>query len=222
LDDLLIAKIAEEVMRRLEQQAEPAEETATTLVVLASQTVGDKAAMAALREKFSGRLIFAAMGREFDAADSATEMVEDGGIKNLLGLAAESGDVVLMAPGIHQLENIAYGQEGGAAEEVLLRSILWGKRTHVLLDFTPPRFKRGTFYAKIGDALDALTDMGVSVFTYSCLPQKPDVWTLVTENDVVSASSDGKTKITCVRGAIITPSARDKARELNIKIDWQG
>ncbi|MPN41325.1 hypothetical protein SDC9_188868 [bioreactor metagenome] len=106
---------------------------------------------------------------------------------------------------------------------MLLRSILWGKKAHVLLDFTPPRFKRGTFYEKIGDALDALVDMGVSVFTYSCIrPAKAGALALVTENDVVEAFESGKFNIGCVRGAIITPSARDKAKELNIKIDWQG
>lgn len=222
MDDLLIRKIADEVMRRIEEQEAPTVDTTETLVILASQTVGDAAAMAALRERFSGKLHFAALGRAFEAADENTVFVEDDGIKNLLGLAAGSGDVVLLAPGISQMENIAYGREGGKSEEVLLRSILWGKKAHVLLDFTPPRFKRGTFYEKIGDALDALAGMGVAVLTYSCLQQKPDVLTLVTENDVVKAGEDGKSKILCEQGAIITPSARDKARELNIKIDWQG
>ena len=92
----------------------------------------------------------------------------------------------------------------------------------MLLDFAPPRFKRGTFYEKIGDAVDALVDMGVSIFTYSCIRQSPEVLALVTENDVVNASENGKSKILCERGAIITPSARDRANELNIIIDWQG
>lgn len=222
MDELQIRKIAEEVMRRIEQQESPAGDDTETLVIIASQTVRDETAMAALRERFSGKLLFATMGREFEAADENTVIAEDDGIKNLLTMAAGSDDMVLLAPGIGQIENIAYGREGGACEEVLLRSILWGKKVHVLLDYTPPRFKRGTFYEKIGDAIDALTDMGVSVFTYSCLPQRPDVWTLVTENDVVSAYANGKTKITCAKGAIVTPSARDKAKELNMKIDWQG
>jgi hypothetical protein len=223
LDGLLIGKIADEVMKRIEEETAREEDATETLVIQASQVVGDKAAMAGLRERFSGKLLFAALGREFDAADENTVFIEDDGIKNLLGLAAGSDDVVLLAPGINQLENIAYGREGGKAEEVLLRSILWGKRAHVLLDFTPPRFKRGTFYEKIGDALDALADMGVSIFTYSCIkPAKAGMLSLVTENDVVKAYESGKYKIGCERGAIITPSARDKANELKIQIDWQG
>jgi hypothetical protein len=223
LDSLLIKKIADEVIRQLEGKAEPEVSREETLVVIASQIVGDEAAMAALREKFSGKLLLAAMGRTFTAADERTEFIVDDGIKNLLTLAAQSDNVVLMAPGIHQLENIAYGQEGGQPEEVLLRSILWGKKAQVLLDFTPPRFKRGTFYEKIGDALDALNDMGVETFTYSCIrPVNPEALSLVTENEVTQAFETGKFEIKCERGAIITPSARDKAREMNIKIDWQG
>jgi hypothetical protein len=179
--------------------------------------------MDALRERFTGQLLFAGLGRAFDAPDADTVFLEEQEIKKLLATAAESDDVVLLAPGINQLENIAYGREGGAAEEVLLRSILWGKRVHMLLDFAPPRFKRGTFYEKIGDALDALTDMGVSVFTYTCIPVADrEAFTLVTENDIMQAYEDGKYKIRCVRDAIVTPAARDRAKELDIKIDWQG
>ena len=223
MDDLLIQIIADEVIRRIEEQSGLEAEKSETLVMLASQIVWDKAAMEALREKFSGKIHFAVLGRSFDAPDADTVFVENDGIKNLLTLAAESEDIVLMAPGIAQIENIAYGREGGKAEEVLLRSVLWGKKTHVLLDFTPPRFKRGTFFEKVGDALDALADMGVSVSTYSCIrPAYPEAFALVTENDVVQAAENGKFEIPCERGAIITPSARDKAREMNIKIDWQG
>lgn len=223
MDALLIRKIADEVMRRIAKQREPVEETTQTLVLLASQIVGDQAAMDALRERFTGQLLFAGLGRAFDAPDAKTVFLEEQEIKKLLATAAESDDVVLLAPGINQLENIAYGREGGAAEEVLLRSILWGKRVHMLLDFSPPRFKRGTFYEKIGDALDALTDMGVSVFTYTCIPVADrGAFTLVTENDIVQAYGDGKFKIRCVRDAIVTPAARDRAKELDIKIDWQG
>ena len=65
--------------------------------------------------------------------------------------------------------------------------------------------------------------MGVSVFTYSCIRTAgPEAVSLVTESNVASAYGDGKAKITCARGAIITPAARDRAKELGIKIDWQG
>lgn len=222
MDELQIRKIAEEVIRRIEEQEAPPAEDTETLVILASRTVLDEAALAALRARFSGKLLIATMGRAFEASDENTALLADGGIKNLLATAAGSDDVVLLAPGIVQMEAIAYGREGGGCEEVILRSILWGKNVHVLLDFTPPRFKRGTLYEKVGDAVDALADMGVSVFTYSCLPQRPDVWTLVTESDVAGACSGGKTKITCARGAIVTPAARDRAKELNMKIEWQG
>ena len=93
--------------------------------------------------RFSGKLLFAALGREFEAADENTVMIEEEGLKNLLGLAASSEDVVLLVPGLGQLENIACGREGGRPEEVLVRSILWGKKVHVLLDFTPPRVQTG-------------------------------------------------------------------------------
>lgn len=219
---LQTAKDTAESARGMNERKTVRPDEAATLVLLASRTAGDRDAMAALRERFSGKLIFAPAGGAFEAADQNTVFTDVKEMKSLLAIAAQSDDVVLLAPGISQLENIAYGREGGLCEEVLLRSMLWGKKVHILLDFVPPRFKRGTLFEKICDALTALNDMGVSILTYSCVPLRPEPLTLVTENDVTEAHRDGKNRILCAQGAIVTPSARDKAKELNMQIDWQG
>ena len=127
---------------------------------------------------------------------------------------------VLLAPGVGFLKRLANGQEEDGAGEVFLRRILWGKPVDVLLDFDPPKFRRGTYFAQIAEAVDGLTSMGVGVFAYSpCENQTADARSLVTERDVIDAKQSGKKTILCVPEAIVTPLAVDTAKELQINIE---
>lgn len=134
---------------------------------------------------------------------------------------AGAADVVLVTPKIGLLCNIAYGNDEGFLEQAILRPLLWGRRVSVVLDFQPPKFKRGTFFEKIVDAIDALTSMGVRVLAYKCAAEytEEEKKTLVTETDVLEAHAKGQKRILCELGAVITPLARDRADELKIALD---
>ena len=128
--------------------------------------------------------------------------------------------VLLLSPRTSTLSRLAKGEDEGLLEDLVLRTLLWGKDVHIWLDFQPMRFKRNTFFEKVLDAIEALEDMGVTVIAFDWtaeLGSKP-LLTLVTERDMMDAGQAGAQELRCASNAIITPSALDKAAELNIRI----
>ena len=126
-------------------------------------------------------------------------------------------EVVLVAPSLTTLCAVASGDESEFAAKVFQKAILGGKKTTVLLDFAPPKFKRGTLFEKAIDAVDALRDMGVGV---NYLGAKADEgYALVTEFEVNEAYKRGIKRLKCSADAIVTPLARDAAKDKGIAID---
>jgi hypothetical protein len=153
-----------------------------------------------------------ARARSIDWKTQPNELVE---------LLVNAETVVLLAPGTGLLRRIGTGQEEEGVGELLLRRLLWGKTFVVLMDFTPPKFRRGTYYAQIVESIDALCSMGVRFETYHPLDRPAqDAYTLVTEQDIVEAKRNGRKTVLCVKDAIITPLAVDSAKELRINIEY--
>ena len=137
----------------------------------------------------------------------------------LVALLVRAQSVVLLAPDTALLARMGDGDPEDFSE-ALMRRILWGKRVEILLDFDPPKFRRGTFFAKLSEAIDSLSAMGFGFFTYQPAESCPDgVCALVTERDVVAAKQGGRKTILCAAGAIVTPLAVDTAKELQIHIE---
>lgn len=139
----------------------------------------------------------------------------------LLNKLSAAERVVLLAPRISTMVNLAAGEDSGLVEQLVLKSLLWGVEVSVWLDFQPMKFKRNTFFARVLDAIDALTDMGVEVRSYDCMPSgraKP-LPTLLTERDILAARQAGQERIRCAENAIITPSAQDAAQQFGILIE---
>ena len=139
----------------------------------------------------------------------------------LVELLVNADTVVLLAPGTGLLRRIGTGQDEEGIGELLLRRLLWGKTFVVLMDFTPPKFRRGTYYAQIAESIDALCSMGVLFETYHPLDSPAqDACTLVTQQYIVEAKRNGRKTVICVKDAIITPLAVDAAKELGINIEY--
>ncbi len=222
MDRNLISKIADEVMRQISEE-HPAQEATLpgALVVVSNPVAGVECAVKTLRRKLSQDLLFAPVGVPAAGLGNNVAVMKDIDEQKLFARAAASADIVLLAPKISLLENIVCGRDEGTVENLLVRCLLWGKTVHIMMDFTLPKFKRGTMYAKIEGIVDELTGMGAEVSAYQWMKAEESTGlTLVTENEVLEAHAGKKTRIVCASGAIITPAARDKARELNIKIDW--
>jgi len=118
--------------------------------------------------------------------------------------------VILIAPRLEQLRDIAEGKDQDFLSYLMIRSVLWRKDVRLYLDFEPPRFKRNTFLEGVNSCLDILKDMGVTVSPYYTGDAARQIGeSLVTEADVLAASERADKTIRCRVGAIITPAARD-------------
>lgn len=128
--------------------------------------------------------------------------------------------VVLAMPTLQMLGRIANGEDTGFAEQLILRAILLDKKVTVLLDYTPPKFRRGTFFEGVVGSVTALKDMGVEVvsLTQQLKPAQTG-FALVTEQEVLDAYQFRDRTVKCAKGAVITPLARDKANELGVTIE---
>jgi hypothetical protein len=140
---------------------------------------------------------------------------------DLVDLLVNAKTIVLLAPSTGLLRRLGSGQEEEGVGELLLRRILWGKPFDVVMDFNPPKFRRGTCFSQIAEAIDSLCSMGVRFTAYQPADQPAqDAYTLLTERDVIDAKRNGGKTITCTRDAIVTPLAADAAKELQINIEY--
>lgn len=129
-------------------------------------------------------------------------------------------DIVLVCPPLWLLRSIAAGDDRGFYEQAVMRGLLWHKNVTVLLDFERPGFSRSTFFQGLNDALKAVEDMGAKIVSLklSVGPMEGEL-ALVTEAEINEAHISGKDRVRCAPGAIVTPLARDAARELGVEID---
>lgn len=218
----LIKRITREVLFRLEQ-AQPQDETVRGTVVLVSSYVpSPRSALSRIKEIYGESDIeFINFGTDFtplfEKATHATEENRD----EVVAKIAEAANVVLITPKISVLSIIADGDDEGFLEHLMIRALLWGRNVGILLDFQPPRFKRNTFFEKVVTVTETLTDMGIRIMSYKCATEKGGrALTLVTEADVMDAFRKKEKELFAASGAIVTPSAKDKARELGIIINY--
>ena len=129
----------------------------------------------------------------------------------------DMNEVVLIAPPVSLLCAIANGEDTQFAATLFEKALLAGKKATVLLDFAPPKFKRGTLFEKVIDAVSAVRDMGASVVYLGAKPS--DGYALITEREIIEAAMSGIERLQCAPGAIVTPLARDAAKDKGIAID---
>ena len=219
----LVAKIAQEVMNRIEYETMEDENVEGTVAIFTTFVPSKKACAEALKEHFGVGIDAALLeGTEFDLPGFFPFPVEDEDDQQaLMEKLAGTENVVLVTPKLSLLYRLADGDDSGFVEQTVLRPLLWGRNVSILLDFKTPKFKRATFFAKVVDALDVLTNMGVRILSYNpaSAQEETELLTLVTETQILDAAKAGATSVLCTRDAIVTPLARDKASELGIAIN---
>ncbi len=141
----------------------------------------------------------------------------------LLQRVTQAKTVILVAPRLEQLQEIAEGRDKELLSHLMVRSILWRKDVRLYLDFEPPRFRRNTFLEGVASAIDTLREMGVMVHPYyTGDAAKVMGESLVTEADVLAAAQRPDKTISCRAGAIITPAARDALAVYDVTIHYEG
>jgi len=219
----LIRQITQEVVNRAQYEDLQDENVAGAVALFPSFVPSQKTAGDFIKKNFGAGVECALFdGVEFGGAGFSTFEIQDKHDEAaLMQKLAGAADVLLVTPKIGLLCNIAYGNDEGFIEQAILRPLLWGRRVSIILDFEAPKFKRGTFFEKIVDAIDALTSMGIRVLAYKCAAEilEEERKSLVTETDVLEAYEKGQKRILCELHAVITPLARDRADELGIALD---
>lgn len=218
----IIRRVTERVLERLMAEGILLPEQNGALVVVPSFVPEAALLNEYLKQRYSSGVTCAlfdpsaAMDPSFYCVD-ASECDQQ---RRLLSALKFYEHVLLAMPSLQMLGRIARGEDAGVCEQLILRSILLGKKVSVLLDYSPPKFKRGTFFENVVGSVSALQDMGVEIV--SIVPQlKPAVtgYELVTENEVLEAFQYGDRLVRCAKGAVVTPLARDKANELGVMIE---
>lgn len=158
------------------------------------------------------------LGDAEDISGTDSKRIKTAEEKNrLIKSLREFKEVILAAPSLKLLSAAAKGDDSEFAAKVFLKAVLDGKKTTVLLDFRPPKFRRGTLFEKAVSAIEALQDMGVKVVYLGTKPNEG--YALITEYEINEAARRGIDRLQCAPGAIITPLARDAAKDKGIAID---
>ena len=220
LREQIIDRVIREVLYRI-KELEPKEVVPENAVVLVTSFIPSFPKVdAILSDRYGSDVTYIDFcGYEFPSPMENVVNAEEVGKDRILELVNGAASVVLMAPQLKLLESISRGDDEGFVEFLTIRSLLWGRRVSVIMDFEPPAFKRNTFFEKVSDIIDVIKGIGIEVVTYDCKYEPPAALALVTESDVVEVWKSGRKEIRTAAGCIITPSARDKAGELGVKIN---
>lgn len=222
----MIRLITEEVLRRIEAMGGLTKlkrsQAKTRVLVLIPSFVADEAALISYLKRTYQEPVTCILWENAVLKDASFMTIKfQAGVDEtqLMASLHQYGEIVLAIPPITLLKNIASGDDSNFIEQLVMRAILWEKKVSCVLDYTMPKFKRSTMFEGLCDALDALKDMGVKVVSAAPGAQNAkDGLSLVTEIDVEAAYKKAGTSVRALSGAIITPLARDKAKELNIEI----
>jgi hypothetical protein len=220
--DILIETIVREVMYRFEQDEACEQAVEGTAALMTSHVPSHKRAIASIEASFGRDVEYIGFGGFClpETPRETTICAETIGYEATMDIISRKAHVILLAPSLQLLDEIAGGRDETFAAYIVTRCILWNKNVNLLLDFEPPVFRRNTFFEKVADTIGTLKDVGVGVMTYKPItdPEK-DALPLVTERDIVEAYRNGRVAVRKKADAIVTPSAKDASRQLGVKID---
>ena len=218
----LVEKVTAEVKKVSHQPEKTTDTTYGTVALVADILPSPEKALAHIKTKYGmDTEIYLLNGVKINQDAFITKTVKSDSDKaDMMQRFALAKKVVCISPGIGMLKRLKGGDDTNFSDSVILRAILWEKDIDMVLDFEPPKYKRGTFFERVVESIDALTTMGVNVSSYRIAKDGSEgKLALVTENEIIDARNSGKKTVVCDKNAIITPLARDTARELNINIE---
>jgi len=164
----------------------------------------------AVMEKHKGKALIL----ELESEKARESVIED--------FSSVSG-ICLISPGIKLLEDIVNLDDTGFTQYLIINSLIYGKKTKILLDDAFDKLPSKKFGKKIKLMFEQLASMGIEIeFAYlkkegSC-SDKAYSCGLITEKDIIEMAKSGTKDILLQKGSIITPLALDKARETGITI----
>lgn len=162
--------------------------------------------------------------REMKQVEKIVDISDEGSLQGILDGFSTFEAVYCISPGIKLLENITQYNDTGFIENILVQSLLCQKPAGILMDYDAQRLSGG-ISKKVRELTSAITDMGITVEKVckeengsADQPVKGKGSELITEKDIDEMSKKGIKEISSSKGCIITPLARDRAKEVGINI----
>lgn len=216
----LITRIADEVCRAVGAAEKADEERPDTLVLISAPLAVPDRTFADVGKVFGSKVSYLLFGTHLRYSQVKAVRATEENEQDCVETAAAASSLLVLAPGVSTLSMLASEETGGPLEELAMRALLWGKNVHIWLDFQPERFQRNIYFTKLMDAVKALESMGARIraFDWMAAEGSEPLPSLVTEQDMIDAGNAGAHELHCAARAIITPSALDRARELDIRI----
>lgn len=132
--------------------------------------------------------------------------------------------VYCISPGIKLMENITRYNDTGFIENLMIYSLIHGKPAGILTDYDAKNLPGGVS-KKVREITSLITGMGITVENIRRekgeppdQPVKGKGRELITEKDIDTMYKNGIKQILSANGCIITPLAKDRARELGVTI----
>lgn len=135
-------------------------------------------------------------------------------------------DILCISPGIKQMETIVQGDERCFITNLFIRGLLSSKRVQVLVEYNVNDMKNNLLTKKIKELLSTIEGLGAAVNTINSRHLEPSLVTtgktkLVTQDDIDNMWKNGIKQLEAGKGCIITPLAKDRAREIGLSINYK-
>lgn len=219
LIDLIVAEVVKRVAV-LQRQAQHPEDVA---VLLAAPIAYPKELKELLRTQFGEGYSPICFTEKTELQDETMRYAAQMAEAELTNCVSKAKTVILVAPRLELLKEVADGKDESLLSYLMVRSILWKKDVRLYLDFEPPKFRRNTFLEGVASSIETLRQMNVGVYPYFTGDAAKQIGaTLVTEADVLAAAQRADKTICCRVGAIITPAARDALLSNDVIVQYEG
>lgn len=129
--------------------------------------------------------------------------------------------LVIVAPRLYQIKNMISGQDKEPLEYVTLNALMQGKETEIVLGCRTSEHMNNALERKVLQMVDQMNRMGIDVIDNIFAEQEPNGKrknnkSFISEEEVLLANSRNEKEVWLEKNAIITPLARDTAKELGI------
>ncbi len=154
---------------------------------------------------------------------SVTDL-KDAAARQKLALSINNFEkVVLVSPGIKLMKAITEGDDAGYIESLVIYSLIHGKEVDFLIDFCIKDLPANSFFKNLAIMLDSVASMGIQISEIFGGQDKSEGALLkdrelITEKRIEELWQSGFKSLRCGRECILTPLAKDRAKELGIEI----
>jgi hypothetical protein len=141
---------------------------------------------------------------------------------NLANNINQYEEILFLSPELTQMRALVEGDDSGFLENLVIYSLLHKKKIVFLFDYEVQALPANSIGKKIKDLLGSISEMGVLIEVLRHGKEKnSDAVTvhskqLITERDVEDFYKSGTRELLCEKGCIITPLAKDAAREMGV------